>query len=148
MRGDGGDRIGGYCGVFATMHQSPAGRHRGRETKPVDRGHPMKIRAIVLIACVALLSNVPVRATPPLHDLDAYVRQTMQQWQVPGMAVAVVKDGKVVLARGYGVRELGKLDKVDADTLFDIGSNTKSFTAAALGTLVAAGKLDWDAHVV
>lgn len=108
----------------------------------------MKIRAMVLIACVALLSNVPVRATPPLHDLDAYVRQTMQQWQVPGMAIAVVKDGKVVLARGYGVRELGKPDKVDADTLFDIGSNTKSFTAAALGTLVAAGKLDWDAHVV
>ncbi|HWU77802.1 MAG TPA: serine hydrolase [Rhodanobacter sp.] len=107
----------------------------------------MKIRTIGLIAFVTMSLNVPVMASPPLHDLDAYVHQTMQQWQVPGMAVAVVKDGKVVLARGYGVRELGKPDKVDADTLFDIGSNTKSFTAAALGTLVTAGKLDWDAHV-
>lgn len=107
----------------------------------------MKKRAMVLIACVAVLLSVPVLASPPLHDLDAYVRQTMQQWQVPGMAVAVVKDGKLVLARGYGVRELGKPGKVDADTLFDVGSNTKSFTAAALGTLVSAGKLDWDAHV-
>ncbi|MEO9002991.1 MAG: serine hydrolase [Rhodanobacter sp.] len=83
-----------------------------------------------------------------MNGLDAYVQQSMLQWQVPGMAVAVVKDGKVVLARGYGVRELGKPDRVDADTLFDIGSNTKSFTAAALGTLVSTGKLDWDAHVV
>ena len=107
----------------------------------------MKIRAIVLIALVAALLNVPVMASPPLNDLDAYVHQTMQQWQVPGMAVAVVKDGKVVLTRGYGVRELGKPDQVDADTLFDIGSNSKSFTAAALGTLVAAGKFGWDAHV-
>lgn len=107
----------------------------------------MKIRAIVLIACVAVLFNTPALASPPLQDLDAYVHQTMQQWKVPGMAVAVVKDGKVVLARGYGVRELGKPSKVDADTLFDIGSNTKSFTAAALGTLVSAGKLDWDARV-
>ena len=108
----------------------------------------MKIRATMLIAFMAVLLNVPAFAAPPLVDLDAYVRQTMQQWQVPGMAVAVVKDGKVVLARGYGVRELGKPGKVDADTLFDIGSNTKSFTAAALGTLVSAGKLGWDAHVV
>ncbi|MEO8810926.1 MAG: serine hydrolase [Rhodanobacter sp.] len=108
----------------------------------------MKIRAAILTAFSALLLNVPALASPPLQDLDPYVHQTMQQWQVPGMAVAVVKDGKVVLARGYGVRELGKPDKVDADTLFDIGSNTKSFTAAALGTLVSARKLDWDAHVV
>lgn len=107
----------------------------------------MKIRGIVLIAAAAVLLNAPVMASPPLHDLDTYVRQTMQQWQVPGMAVAVVKDGKVVLAQGYGVRELGKPGDVDADTLFDIGSNTKSFTAAALGKLVASGKLDWDAHV-
>ncbi|HZX70721.1 MAG TPA: serine hydrolase [Rhodanobacter sp.] len=107
----------------------------------------MKIRATMLVACAAVLLNMPALASPPLADLDAYVGRTMQQWQVPGMAVAVVKDGQVVLARGYGVRELGKPGKVDADTLFDIGSNTKSFTAAALGTLVSAGKLGWDAHV-
>ena len=78
---------------------------------------------MVLVAFVAALLNVPATASPPLNDLDAYVHQSMQQWRVPGTAVAVVKDGKVVLARGYGVRELGKLDKVDADTLFDIGQD-------------------------
>ncbi|MGA7537252.1 MAG: serine hydrolase [Steroidobacteraceae bacterium] len=87
-------------------------------------------------------------ASPAVADLDGYVHRAMAQWHVPGLAVAVVKDGRVVLARGYGVRALGKPDRVDADTLFDIGSNTKAFTAAALGTLVAAGKLRWDDRVV
>ncbi|MGH8398282.1 MAG: serine hydrolase, partial [Gammaproteobacteria bacterium] len=73
-----------------------------------------------------------------------YVQKIMQDWKVPGLAVAVVKDGKVVLARGYGVREVGKPGKVDADTLFAIASNSKAFTAAALGTLVEQDKLDWD----
>lgn len=88
-------------------------------------------------------------ATPPqLRDLNTYVHKAMTQWHVPGLAVAVVKDGKFVLARGYGVRELGKPGKVDANTLFTIGSVTKQFTAAALGTLVSAGKLSWNARVV
>lgn len=87
-------------------------------------------------------------AQPAPADLDSYVRSAMTQWKVPGLAVAVVKDGRVVLARGYGVRQLGKPEQVDADTLFDIGSNTKAFTAAALGTLVSAGKLQWDDPVV
>lgn len=87
------------------------------------------------------------RTAAPLEGLDAYVHKVMQQWQVPGLAIAVVKDGKVVLAKGYGVRQLGKPGKVDADTLFTIGSVTKQFTAAALGTLVASGKLTWDAPV-
>jgi CubicO group peptidase (beta-lactamase class C family) len=72
----------------------------------------------------------------------------MALWKVPGLAVAVVKDGRLVLARGYGVRELGKPARVDPDTLFTIASNSKAFTAASLGTLVSAGKLKWDARVV
>jgi len=84
----------------------------------------------------------------PLRDLDSYVQRTMHDWHVPGLAIVVVKDGKVLAARGYGVRELGKPGKVDADTLFDIGSNSKAFTVAALGTLVSSGKLKWDAPVV
>ncbi|HEX3844883.1 MAG TPA: serine hydrolase [Steroidobacteraceae bacterium] len=87
-------------------------------------------------------------ASPALAGLDSYVRAAMAQWKVPGLAVAVVKDGRIVIARGYGARELGKPERVDADTLFDIGSNTKAFTAAALGTLVSAGKLRWDDPVV
>lgn len=68
----------------------------------------------------------------------------MQTFGVPGMAIAIVKDGKVVLQKGYGVRKLGDPTPVDADTLFGIGSNTKAFTAAALATLVDAGRLSWD----
>jgi len=95
-----------------------------------------------------LVANASAATPTPLKGLDAYVHKAMKQWQVPGLAVAVVKDGKVVLARGYGVRELGKPAKVDANTLFTIGSVSKQFTAAALGTLVSAGKLSWNAPVV
>ena len=102
--------------------------------------------ALALIATLGVCAAAAAQA--PLADLDAYVQEAMRQWKVPGLAVAVVKDGKVVLVRGYGVRELGKPERVDADTLFDIGSNTKAFTAAVLGTLVSAGKLKWDDRVV
>jgi CubicO group peptidase (beta-lactamase class C family) len=108
----------------------------------------MKI-PLVTLALAALAAPIAAAQTPPqLQGFDAYVQRVMRQWQVPGLAVAIVKDGQVVLSRGYGVRELGKPDPVDGGTLFDIGSNTKAFTAAALGTLVAEGKLDWDARVV
>ena len=68
----------------------------------------------------------------------------MKTFDVPGMAVAVVKDGKILVAKGYGVRKLGDRTPVDEFTLFGIGSNTKAFTAAALATLVDEGKLSWD----
>jgi CubicO group peptidase (beta-lactamase class C family) len=71
----------------------------------------------------------------------------MKTFGVPGMAVAVVKDGQVVLAKGYGVRKLGEPTPVDAQTLFGIASNTKAFTATALGLLVEEGKIDWDEPV-
>ncbi len=86
-------------------------------------------------------------ASAPLKGIDAYVHKVMKQWQVPGLAIAVVKDGKVVLAKGYGIREVGKPGKVDANTLFPIGSITKTMTAEALGTLVSAHRLSWDAPV-
>jgi CubicO group peptidase (beta-lactamase class C family) len=81
-------------------------------------------------------------------DLDTYVIRTMHQFQVPGLALAIVKDGKVLVARGYGVRTLGQPAPVDARTLFGIASNTKAFTATALGLLVEEGKIEWDAPVV
>ena len=80
--------------------------------------------------------------------IDGTVARAMQAFQVPGMAVGIVKDGKVVFAKGYGVREAGKPDRVDADTLFQIGSNTKAFTATALAILVDEGKLRWDDKVI
>ncbi|HEV3250865.1 MAG TPA: serine hydrolase domain-containing protein, partial [Puia sp.] len=71
---------------------------------------------------------------PPFvrDSLDSYVERAMNEWQIPGMAVCIVKNGKVVLMKGYGKKELGGTDKVDENTLFMIGSNTKAFTATAL----------------
>lgn len=72
------------------------------------------------------------------------VERTMKLFDVPGIAIAVVKDGKVIATRGFGVRKLGAPDKVDGRTLFEIASNSKAFTAAALAMLVDEGKLAWD----
>ena len=103
---------------------------------------------LAFITAPSLAATPPTSAPTQLQGLDTYVQRTMHDWHVPGLAVVVVKDGKVLAARGYGVRELDKPGKVDADTLFDIGSNSKAFTVAALGTLVSSGKLKWDAPVV
>ncbi|WP_210518535.1 serine hydrolase [Hymenobacter terricola] len=91
-------------------------------------------------------------ASPPtapldLAAVDAVVARTLRGFNVPGMAVAVVKDGQVVLAKGYGVRSLATKAPMDANTLVGIASNTKAFTAAALGMLVDEGKLRWDDKV-
>jgi CubicO group peptidase (beta-lactamase class C family) len=99
----------------------------------------------VVIAIALLLVAVPVWAQQgPPADLDEYVARSMKTFDVPGMAVAIVKDGKVVVLKGYGVRKLGDPTPVDENTLFGIGSNTKAFTAAALATLVDEGKISWD----
>jgi CubicO group peptidase (beta-lactamase class C family) len=81
-------------------------------------------------------------------DIDRLAATVQQTFDVPGMSVAIVKDGQVLFAKGYGVRAVGKPDTVDADTLFGIGSNTKAFTVAALATLVDQGKLGWDDKVI
>jgi CubicO group peptidase (beta-lactamase class C family) len=83
-----------------------------------------------------------------LQDFDAYMAHTLKTFEVPGIAVAIVKNGKVVMERGFGVKELAKPDRVDAHTLFAIASNTKAFTAAALQQLADAGKLDMDDRVI
>ncbi len=102
--------------------------------------------AVILVACAttALAQSAPV--VPP--DLDAYVQRVMKAFDVPGIGLAVVKDDVVVVARGYGVRKMGEPAPVDGRTLFGIASNTKVFTATALGLLVEQGRLQWDAPVV
>jgi CubicO group peptidase (beta-lactamase class C family) len=102
-------------------------------------------RQLTACAMVALLGwTTAVARQDALSGFDAYVLQGVDQWKIPGLAVAVVKDGKVVHARGYGVRELGKPEKVDEHTRFAIGSTTKAMTAALVGMLVDEGKLAWD----
>lgn len=79
--------------------------------------------------------------------LAKYVEKTRQDWEVPGLAVAVVQNDQVVFSQGFGSQELGKASPVDEHTLFAIASNSKAFTAAALAILVDEGKLSWDDHV-
>lgn len=101
--------------------------------------------AVLLSASLAVTpAPAKPKPAPPLAGLDAYVCRAMKEFGVPGMAVAVVKDGRVALAKGYGVRRAGEAAPVDADTLFGIASNTKAFTCAALSILVEEGKLAWD----
>lgn len=83
---------------------------------------------------------------PP--GLEAYINKVISTMEIPGLSVSIVKDGKVLLANGFGVRKLGSPEKVDAHTLFPIASNTKAFTATALGLLVEDGKIKWDDPVI
>jgi CubicO group peptidase (beta-lactamase class C family) len=86
--------------------------------------------------------------TQPPSNLDATVARVMDKFEVPGIGLAIVKDGQVVVVKGYGVRKLGESDPVDSRTLFGIASNTKVFTATALGLLVEEGKIAWDTPVI
>jgi CubicO group peptidase (beta-lactamase class C family) len=101
------------------------------------------LAALVFAAAPPLAAAKPKRADPAA-SFDALAAQARVDWGVPGLAVAVVKDGRVLLAKGYGVREAGGAEAVDADTLFAAASTTKAMTAAAIGMLVDEGKLAWD----
>ena len=103
-------------------------------------------RSTALVLALVWAAALYAQSGPPA-DLDAYVARDMKTFDVPGIAIAIVKDGKVVLAKGYGVRKLGDATPVDENTLFGIGSNTKAFTSAALASLVDAGKISWDDKV-
>ena len=81
---------------------------------------------------------------PKVVAFDGYVAKAVTDWGAVGLAVAVIKDGKTIFAKGYGVRELGRPDLVDTETLFAIGSTTKAMTAAGLAMLVDEGKVKWD----
>jgi len=113
------------------------------------------LAAAILIAFSAAGACAQTAVAPPIarpaassYDLEQDVNRVMKAFDVPGIAIAVVKDGQVVAARGFGVRKLGEPAKVDGKTLFEIASNSKAFTAAALAMLVDEGKLKWDDPVV
>ena len=97
-----------------------------------------------LLAGCALAAAFPAYAQLRQKEFDAYVNRGLQVMRTPGAAIAVVKDGRVLFAKGYGVRTLGDGGRVDAHTLFQIASNTKAFTTAALAMLADDGKLSWD----
>ena len=81
---------------------------------------------------------------PPLNGYDAYIAKAMQDWKVPGLAIAIVKDSDVVFIKGYGTRTMDKQEPVDEHTLFAIGSSSKAFTATLVAMFVDEGKMRWD----
>ncbi|WP_444996142.1 serine hydrolase [Aliikangiella sp. IMCC44359] len=82
-----------------------------------------------------------------LKELDQFINKALKDSGVPGVGVAVVKDDKVILTKGYGVKRIGTKNSVDENTLFSIASNSKAFTATAVGILVDRKKLDWNDRV-
>ena len=99
----------------------------------------------VVGACVVFVAGACFAAPPA--DLDRYAGRTLDTFDVPGMTVAIVEQGRPSVVRSFGVRKLGDPAKVDEHTLFAIGSTTKAFTTALIAMLVDEGKLTWDTKV-
>jgi CubicO group peptidase (beta-lactamase class C family) len=104
------------------------------------------VLAVLLFLGLAAPFPSPAQEKPEVFsaDLDRYIASALRDWEVPGAAIAIVRDGHVIVVRGYGVRELGKPERVDADTIFDVASLTKSFTSAAVASLMDEKRLSWD----
>ena len=115
----------GLLGISSVLASTALGQRGGRT--PVPDRHP-----------------APLLTASQLQQIDAYVAKAMDAWGIPGVAVAIVQGDSVMMAKGYGVKELGKPGRVDGHTLFAIGSNTKTTTASLIAMLVDEGKMRWD----
>lgn len=104
-------------------------------------------RFVLLILTLFISAHYAVAQQPPLNGFDDYVNKAIHDWEVPGLAIAIIKNDQVVFAKGYGVKKLGDPAPVDERTLFAIGSSSKAFTAAAVAMLVDEGKVKWDDRV-
>jgi len=110
----------------------------------------MKRISSFLIAALLFTGKIiaqPITRSFVNDSLENYINEGLTGWKLPGVALAIVKDGKVVLLKGYGVKEMGLADKVNENTLFMIGSNTKAFTATAVAMLDDEKKLSLDDKV-
>ena len=101
-----------------------------------------------ILTAIILFTFTAATAQPLPKDFDQYIEKVLKTFKVPGASVAIVKDGKVILAKGYGVKTIGTNDKVDSKTNFSIASNTKAFVGTSLGILVDEGKIKWNDRVV
>lgn len=110
----------------------------------------VRSRRSVCFALLSVAACLPPAAgnnPPNLDDFDEFMTKAMQEFKVPGAAVAIVKDGKIILSKGYGYRDVERKLPITGATVFPIASITKSFTVTSLGTLVDQGRLDWDKPV-
>jgi CubicO group peptidase (beta-lactamase class C family) len=105
------------------------------------------LRALLLLLILAASSagfGQQAPLTQRLAGFDAYMEKVLKDWNIPGAGVGIVVKGKVILSKGYGYRDYGRKLPVTPNTLYQIASNTKLFTVAAVGLLVGEGKLEWD----
>lgn len=102
-----------------------------------------KLILIFLMCAIGFVSQAQMSST----QIDSLVNATLKAFDVPGISVGVIKDGKLIHAKGYGVRSITNNLPVDENTLFGIASNSKAFTATALAMLIDSGKLNWDDKV-
>jgi CubicO group peptidase (beta-lactamase class C family)/dienelactone hydrolase len=103
---------------------------------------------IALFPAVFAGWSLQAQQSPDLAALDRYIAAAARDWNVPGLAIAIVKNDSLVFAKGYGVIELGKPAPINEHTRFAIGSTTKAMTSASLAMLVDEGKLHWDDRVI
>jgi CubicO group peptidase (beta-lactamase class C family) len=108
------------------------------------------VAIVVALSLAVTVSSAAQQTAPtgPPRDLDNFVQRVMDEFEVPGLALAIVRDGQVIVGKGYGLRHMGESGRVDENTLFGIASNTKAFTATALGLLVEDGIIGWDDPVI
>ncbi|MCP4411664.1 MAG: serine hydrolase [Gammaproteobacteria bacterium] len=112
--------------------------------KRINKYYPQSLFAILTL----IAGSLQVSAESYAKAIEDLVEKTMTTFQVPGVAIGIIKDGEVILAKGFGTADLATGDAVNQDTIFKIASNSKAFTAASLAILVDQGKLDWNDKVV
>ncbi len=105
-------------------------------------------KLMLSIAATLCFTAIISQTSNQLQQLDSYYSKSFQEWNIPGMAIAIVNKDSIVFTKGYGYADLESQSKVDSNTLFAIASNTKAFTASALAQLVEQGKLDWNDKVI
>ena len=115
-----------------------------------------KFKSSLVLACLVCLicfsKNISGQITNQsndrfIHEVDSIVNLIQSKWHAPGIAMGIVKEGKVIYKKGYGYKNLQTKEPVTSNTLFSIASSTKSFTSTGIGLLIDEGKLSWDKPV-
>ena len=107
-------------------------------------------KLIMIATVIVLYGTYSAKDYSPLteSEIDQLAEKSLKEFHIPGIAIAIIERGKITHAKGYGYRDIENKNKVSADTLFQIASNSKSMTAAALALLVDDGTLDWNDKVI
>ncbi len=108
----------------------------------------MKNKLVLILGIMLSTISVFSQNDSRIQQLDSIFNKALTDWNVPGMGIAIVTGNEIILSKGYGIKDVNGKEPVDANTLFAVASNTKSFTASAIGILVDQGKLKWDDKVI